>query len=362
MGRRRGGAVTLGAAGVLQALAAAALFGVASPAAKSLLSGVGPVMLAGILYLGAGLGLSVWWLARRVVADPSARPEAGLAARDLPLLCVAVAAGGILGPVLQMIGLARTPASTASLFLNLEVVFTTLLAGLVFREHLGRRVAAGMALVVAGGVTLSWTGRLDAVPWGSLAIVGACLAWAIDNNVTRRIAHRDPVQIAAVKGVIAGAFSLALAFAAGGSWPARGYVAGAALLGIASYGASLVLFVLALRQVGTARTIAYFSLAPFVGAAVSWGALGEEVSLRAVLAALLMAAGISLLVRERHEHPHRHEATDHDHRHRHDEHHRHAHGPHDPPGSPHAHPHHHDAVVHGHRHLPDEHHRHSHGG
>lgn len=314
-----------GRAVVAFALGAAVLFGITSPAAKVLLADAAPLVLAGLLYLGAGAGLSAWWILRRVLHGPGA-PAAALRARDLPALAGAVLFGGVLGPALQMAGLRVTPASTASLLLNLETVWTSLIAWIVVREHVDRRLAGGLALVVAGGVVLCAPGAAPgAPPWGALAIAGACLAWGVDNNVTRGLAERDPVQVAAIKGLAAGAFTLVAGLATGGAWPAGRIVLGAAALGVTGYGASLVLFVLALRHLGTGRTAAWFALGPFLGAAVAVLVLGEPPTAGMLGAGALMAAGAALLLGERHEHAHRHGDLVHSHPHYPDAEHRHDH-------------------------------------
>jgi len=346
--------------GVPLAIGAAVLFGLSAPFAKLLLRGAAPQLLAGLLYLGSGAGLLLVWMARR--ARSRGRAEAPLARRDAPWLAGAIAFGGVLGPLLLMAGLARTPASSASLLLNLEGVLTALLAWFVFRENFDRRIALGMLVIVAGGVVLSWEGR---VAWGGLAgplaVAGACLCWAVDNNLTQKVSAGDPVQIAMLKGLAAGGVNAAIALALGAAWPAPARVGGAMLLGFLSYGVSLVLFVLALRHLGTARTGAYFSTAPFVGAAVSLALFRERPTVGLLAGAALMAAGVWLHLTERHEHEHAHEAMAHEHLHTHDEHHQHAHGPDDPPGEPHSHPHRHEPLVHAHPHYPDIHHRHGHG-
>ncbi len=344
--------------GVAFSLIAAALFGASTPFAKLLLGeGVGPVLLAGLLYLGSGCGLSLWWLVRARLGTS----EASLARADLPWLAGAVASGGVAGPVLLMFGLAATPASTASLLLNLEGVFTALLAWFVFRENFDRRIALGMVVIAAGGVVLSWSGRPETgVPWGPLAVIGACLCWALDNNLTRKVSSADPVQIAATKGAVAGAVTTGIAFAAGAKVPEVPVLLGAAAVGFIGYGISLACFVLALRHLGTARTGAYFSTAPFVGAAVSLLVFREGVSWSLVAAGALMGLGVYLHLTERHDHEHDHEELVHEHAHAHDEHHQHAHGPDDPPGEPHTHPHRHAPMRHSHPHYPDLHHRHEH--
>lgn len=350
--------------GVLYALLAAALFGASTPFAKSLLGHTSPLMLAGLLYLGSGLGLLACWLLR---AAGSARvaPPAGLTRADLPWLGAAVAAGGVAGPVLLMIGLTRTPASAASLLLNMEGVFTGVLAWCVFKENFDRRILLGMAFIVAAGALLSWE-QMPAfgVPWGALAILAACLCWALDNNLTRKVSAGDALQIAMIKGLVAGAVNLAAALMLGLKLPGTATVLWAGLLGFCGYGLSLVLFVLALRHLGTARTGAYFSAAPFVGAAIALALPGETASPYFWLAAALMGAGIWLHVTESHSHAHVHEALEHDHEHEHDSHHQHAHEGEDGGGGDgklkHSHRHVHAPLSHAHEHYPDIHHRHGH--
>ena len=347
-------------AGIVYALAAAALFGASTPLSKLLLGSVDPWLLAGLLYLGSGCGLSLWLLlASRLTGKES--KEASLKRADLPWLAGAIVFGGVVGPVLLMLGLASTPAASASLLLNLEGVLTALLAWFVFKENFDRRIALGMAFITGGGVLLSWTGNTAAgVPWGALAIAGACLAWGIDNNLTRKVSGGNPIQIAAAKGLVAGSVNLGLALLVGSHLPNIQIVLAAGAVGLLGYGVSLTCFVLALRHLGTARTGAYFSLAPFVGAAMSLVIFQEGLPILFGVAAALMGIGIWLHLTERHEHQHQHEPMAHEHRHVHDEHHQHQHSPDDPPGEPHSHPHKHEAMTHSHVHYPDIHHRHEH--
>lgn len=346
--------------GVAMALVAAVLFGLSAPFAKLLLGETRPQLLAGLLYLGSGIGLSVVWLAQRRRGSR----EAPLSRRDFPWLAGAIGFGGVLGPLLLMVGLTRTPAAAASLLLNLEGVLTALLAWFVFHENFDRRIALGMVAIVAGGVVLSWEGRLE---WGGvvgpLAVAGAGLCWAIDNNLTQKVSGGDPVQVAMVKGLVAGTVNTILALILGATWPGGLHLGGALMLGFASYGVSLVLFVLALRHLGTARTGAYFSVAPFVGAAASLLVFRERPTASLLAGAALMGVGVWSHLAERHAHEHRHELMDHEHAHLHDEHHLHEHQPGDPPVTdpvPHAHRHHHDSLAHQHPHYPDLHHRHAH--
>jgi drug/metabolite transporter (DMT)-like permease len=343
--------------GIACALFSAALFGASTPLAKALLGDVGPWMLAGLLYLASGVGLAGLHAVRRIRSGLSA--EAPLTRRDLPWLAAVILAGGIAGPVLLMVGLSTTAAATASLLLNLEGLFTLGIAWVVFRENVDRRVALGAAAILAGALLLSWSGGPEGIGWGAAAIAAACLAWGIDNNLTRKLSSADPLQIAMLKGLVAGAVNIALAWSAGAAMPSAGPLLGAAVVGFLGYGVSLTLFVLALRHLGSARTGAYFSLAPFAGAAVAILAFGEPVTGRFLAAAALMGVGLYLHLAERHEHPHRHEPLRHEHRHVHDEHHRHDHEGWEGP-EPHSHPHAHKPLVHAHTHFPDIHHRHTH--
>lgn len=343
--------------GVLHALTAAALFGVSTPLAKVLTAGLSPVLLAGLLYLGSGVGLA--WI--RLVRDRGWKPS-GLDRADWPWLLGAVCFGGLLAPVALLFGLARTSASSASLLLNLEAVLTALLAWLVFREHASLRVVIGMAAIVAGGVALAWsTGDGASNGIGLLAVAFACLCWAIDNNLTRRIAAGDAVLVAGAKGLMAGLVNTALALSLGVALPDAITIIGTMALGLLGYGISLVFFVLALRGLGTARTGAYFSTAPFIGAAAAIVLLDEPMSPAFLVAAGLMATGVWLHLTERHEHEHRHEALEHAHGHVHDEHHQHDHDFPWDGSEPHAHRHRHGTVIHKHPHFPDIHHRHPHG-
>ena len=347
---------------ILYALASAALFGASTPAAKVLVGSVHPAVLAGLLYCGAGIGVA---LTRRLAAGliwaPQAQ-EAALSRNDIPWLAGAIVFGGIAGPLLLMVGLAATEAATASLLLTLEGAATALLAWFVFKENFDRRIATGMALLVAGALVLSWSGTptLESLI-GPLAIVAACIAWGLDNNLTRKVSLSDPLQIVELKGLIAGPVNLLLGFWAGGLLPALPFILGAALVGFIGYGISLAFFVLALRDLGTARTGAYFSTAPFLGAVIAVVALGEAVTLQLLVAGALMGIGVWLHLTEHHEHEHVHDTMSHAHPHVHDEHHRHEHRPDDPPGEPHTHVHVHRRLGHTHPHVPDMHHTHGHG-
>lgn len=345
---------TLRERGVLAAFGAAMLFGAGTPFAKQLLEAADPWLLAGLLYAGSGLGLFLYRRIRRAAPVDMRRSDA-------LWLGGAIVSGGMIGPALLMLGLSNMPASGASLLLNAEGVFTALLAWFAFKENFDRRIALGMALIVAGAVVLSWPGeaRFGAM-LPALAVLGACFAWGLDNNFTRKVALSDATFIAMAKGLIAGTTNIALALFAGAKFPAMTTIAGAAALGFLSYGVSLVLFVVALRELGTARTGAYFSTAPFVGAVLAIFLLAEPVSVQLVAAGVLMALGVWLHLSEHHEHAHRHQALTHEHDHEHDEHHRHPHDPPLQPGERHSHPHAHEPLKHSHPHYPDSHHRHDH--
>ena len=338
--------------GIFAALGAALLFGAGTPFAKLLLGPVSPWLLAGLLYLGSGIGLFIWRLLRRTETSRMTFAEMGW-------LAGAVVAGGMVAPALLMWGLVNMPASGASLLLNAEGVLTALIAWFVFRENFDRRIALGMVLIVAGALVLSWPQEMSfgaAMP--SLAVIGACLFWAIDNNLTRKVALLDASFIAMTKGLVAGAVNTAIALSLGAGLPSVTTGLAAATVGLISYGISLMLFVVALRHLGTARTGAYFSTAPFAGAAIAVVGMGEPVTENLMVAGVLMGLGVWLHVTERHDHAHDHTVLEHDHEHEHDAHHQHAHGHPVEAGTAHTHWHRHEPMSHTHAHYPDAHHQH----
>ncbi len=344
--------------GIPFALFSAVLFGASTPLAKSLLVSVDPWMMAGLLYLGAGIGLAALNVGRPLIGLPAV--EAPLRRMDLPWLGLAVLAGGLAGPLFLMFGLSVSDAATASLLLNLEGLATMAIAWIVFRENVDRRLLLGALAILAGAVVISWDGQAT-LQWGAVLIAGACLCWGVDNNVTRKISSSDPVQIAMIKGLVAGSLNLIIALTNGAHIPAPDLVAAICAIGFLGYGISLALFVLALRHLGTARTGAYFSLAPFVGAILAIVMLSEPLSFRLIIAGMLMAIGLWLHLTERHAHNHTHHAMEHEHQHIHDEHHQHDHD-HSPIDAtkPHSHRHRHVRMTHRHAHYPDIHHRHDH--
>lgn len=333
---------------MVQCGVAAVLFGAATPAAAKLGEHLSAFTLAGVLYLGAGIAMV-----------PFARglPHRAGARRSAPRLATAVLFGGMLGPVCLMLALDRAPSSSVSLLLNLEVVFTVLLAGLVFHEHLGRRVLTGTVSIAAAGVLLGWSGAVD-LRVGAVLAVAACACWAVDNTVTANLTAFTPAQITLTKGFVAGTANSVIGLASHGSF--NGAAMGLALLvGAVGYGASIMLWITGAREIGAARGQLLFAVAPFIGAALSWWLLAEPVTGRALAALALAASGVALVLHSGHSHRHLHAAVDHEHEHVHDDgHHDHEH----PDGfrGRHSHPHHHDAVEHAHEHVPDLHHKHTH--
>lgn len=344
--------------GVVYGLVAAVLFGVSTPVAKVLLGTISPLMLAGLLYAGSGLGLlllQTWRLSSPRRASSISMPRGS----EWTWLAGAVVLGGVAGPVALMYGLHATAASTASLLLVMEGVFTALLAWFLFRENFDRRIALGMLAIIAGGGILAWSPGGHGLSRGAILIVAACACWALDNNLTRKASASDAVTIAMMKGLVAAAVNLTLALLIGDDLPDVPILVGAAIVGFLGYGVSLVLFVLALRHLGSARAGAYFSVAPFFGAGVAVLLQGDPVTWQLVVAGVLMTLGVWLHVSERHAHEHVHEYLEHSHSHVHDEHHRHAHDSGDG-REPHTHAHVHGPLVHSHPHYPDVHHRHRH--
>ena len=344
------------------ALGAALLFGASTPLAKLLVGDVPALLLAGLLYLGSGLGLSLLlglrWARERAsgqAATPLAVPR-----NELAWLLGAIVFGGMLGPALLMLGLIHTGGAAASLLLNVEGVLTALIAWLVFKENADRQIVLGMGAIVGGGMLLSWDPAGATLSMGALFILGACLCWAVDNNLTRKVSTNDAMLVAGLKGLVAGACNTGLALATGASMPAMSTLVASLLVGFFGYGLSLTLFVVGLRLLGTARTGAYFSVAPLFGVVISllvWPSVPGPLFW---MAAALMALGVWLHVRERHFHDHTHEPLEHSHRHRHDDHHQHEHAFAWSGDEPHAHSHRHELLTHRHPHYPDIHHRHSH--
>jgi drug/metabolite transporter (DMT)-like permease len=351
--------LSMSARAATPALAAALLFGASTPLAKLLVGGTHPLLLAGLLYLGSGLGVGIL-LAARAASRTTQPGTLRIPLKELPWLAGAILFGGVLGPALLMLGLTQVGAASASLLLNVEGVLTAMLAWVVFKENADRRIVAGMVAIVAGGVLLAWEPGGTSLSPGALLIVGACLCWAIDNNLTRKVSTNDAMLVACLKGAFAGACNTALALASGAQLPGPVAVAASLMVGFFGYGLSLTLFVVGLRTLGTARTGAYFSVAPLFGVLISIALWPEMPRPQFWAAAALMTLGVWLHLRERHEHEHSHELLVHAHRHRHDGHHAHEHEFPWDGKEPHAHPHRHGALTHTHPHYPDIHHRHGH--
>ena len=343
--------------GVLAALASAVLFGATTPIAKQLLSGTQPLLIAGLLYLGSGVGVS----ALRLVQDRR-WSATGLVGRDWLWLVLSTLVGGVIAPASLMTGLVHADAASASLLLNLEVVFTGALAWVVFKEPAGSRVVFGLCAIFAGGLILVWPTGFTPVGslYAFLAIVAACFCWALDNNLTRKISASDARMLTAIKGLVAGTTNVALAVALGAALPQASHVALTLAIGFMGYGLSLVLFIVALRHLGTARTGAYFATAPFIGAAMALFLYGQPAESAFWVAAICMGLGVWLHITEDHVHEHVHEPMSHSHAHTHDEHHQHGHPFDWHGGEAHTHAHVHGLLRHRHAHFPDIHHRHGH--
>ena len=341
------------------ALVAAVLFGASAPLAKVFLGHLDPVPLAGLLYFGSGLALLVIRLFQSAKQSRKTQ-EAQLRGKDFGWLMGSIVAGGILAPILLLYGLRVTAAATASLLLNFEAVSTTLIAMVLFKEAIGRRAWLAVALITLSGILLSL--NLDGswgVSIGAVGIIAACFLWGLDNNFTRNISAKDPLVIAMVKGLVAGIFSLALAYMMGASFPSIGIIIGALLLGSLCYGLSIVLFIRAMRSLGAARTSALFGVAPLVGVVLSFLIFHGSPTLAFYLALPLMVAGAAILIREQHSHFHVHAELIHEHAHSHDDDH-HIHEHESLESERHSHVHRHEELQHEHQHMPDLHHRHSH--
>lgn len=347
---------------ILLALGAAVLFGASAPLSKLLLQEIEPITLAGLLYLGSGL-CAIFLRILRSKSEKEEPIEAKLTAHDIPWLAGAIIAGGILAPILLLVGLKSTASATASLLLNLESVATVLIASLIFKEAISRGVWWAIGLITMAGILLSLDLSSD---WGfsigAMAVIGACILWGIDNNLTRSVSAKDPLAIVAIKGITAGIFSLVLGSILGNSLPEGETITLALMVGGLCYGVSIALFVLAMRGLGAARTGTLFATAPFVGAGLSFILIQEQPAGLFFASLPLMILGVVLMVNESHEHSHSHVLVEHNHSHSHpDGHHIHENGSgSDGEEITHAHWHTHQPMAHAHAHAPDLHHRHDH--
>jgi drug/metabolite transporter (DMT)-like permease len=343
---------------ILYILISAALFGLSSPLAKLLLKDISPITLAGLLYLGAFLALFLYSLATN--SKKNEEKPARLGKKDLPWLVGAILAGGVIAPISQMLGLNLISGFSVSLLLNLEGVATAMIAVFFFRENVGKRLWFALLCMTGAGVLLGWNhGQNKFSIVGPLLILLAVVCWGIDNNLTRQISDKNPIQITYIKGLVGGIVSISVALIMGKTVPLDFTLLWALLLGAFSYGISLVFFIKALQGLGSSRTGAFFSLGPFVGAIASIVILREWLGWVMFPALVLMVLGTWLIVNERHEHAHTHSAVTHTHMHHHDDlHHRHMHPGETP--EPHAHTHGHPEIKHTHAHWPDAQHRHEH--
>jgi drug/metabolite transporter (DMT)-like permease len=342
------------ATGVLLAIASAVTFGLTTPVIAWAGRDAGPLATAALLYGGAVFAAFAMRLGRR----PSGAP---LARRDLPRIVAIAIAGAAVAPVCLAWGLARAGATAGSLVLNLEAVLTVLLAWLLYREPLGRRVVIAVGIMAAAGALLALdaSARSHTGLVGALAVTAATLCWAIDNTLTRPLAERDPLQVIAAKGALGATLTGVLALARGEPVPQLATIVALVACGATGYGLSLRLYLLAQRRIGAARTGSVFALAPFVGAGIAWSLGDRDASILTALAAAGFGFGVYLHVSEQHAHPHVHEPIEHEHAHRHDDsHHDHVHDP--PITGEHTHRHVHARLEHVHDHAPDVHHDHTH--
>jgi drug/metabolite transporter (DMT)-like permease len=341
---------------IFQALLAALFFGASAPVSKLLLGNVPPVLMAAFLYLGSGTGISFVKLSQRLASN---QREAGIKSPDVKWLGGAIITGGILAPIVLMISLQNTPASTASLLLNFEGVGTTLIALFFFHESISRRALTAIFVITLASIFLStdFTAGFG-LSLGALGVILACVLWGVDNNFTRNISAKDPLTIVAWKGLVAGSFSLLLGLLLGQRLPALTSILSILLLGFISYGLSTMLFIYSMRGLGAARTSALYGTAPLAGVLLSFIIFRDPVTLLFVFAATLMAAGALLLANEEHAHFHIHMPVVHEHRHTwSDEFHQHEEAD-ELAGKSHSHEHEHPGTEHEHEHMPDIHHRH----
>lgn len=347
---------------IIQALLAALLFGASAPLAKILLGQIDPVPLAAFLYLGSGTGLLAYQLIINII-EKEKKEEAPLSKKDFPWLLGAILFGGVVAPIILMTSLKITPASTAALLLNFEGVSTTLIALFFFKESIGKKVWIAVICITAASILLSWDFTNQwGFSLGALGVVGACVCWGIDNNFTRNISSKNPYTIVILKGFGAGTFSLMLTFLLKNHIPDIKVILLAMILGCFSYGFSIVLFVLAMRSLGSARTSAFFGTSPFIGTILAFLLYREIPGEMFITALPFMLLGTFFLLKEEHNHKHIHEHIIHEHRHCHnDNHHNHSHLSGEVPHSGyHSHVHEHEEMQHEHQHTPDIHHRHAH--
>jgi drug/metabolite transporter (DMT)-like permease len=339
------------------ALLSATLFGISTPLSKILVGDISPVMLVAFLYLGTALGMFLLGSILKFKKSPLSG-EARVRIRDVPWLLVAILAGGVIAPVLLMTSLEITPAATASLLLNFEAVATVIIAFVMFRESVGTRIWVALGIITFASILLSWNpGAALGLSIGAAGILLACFFWGVDNNATRNISGKDPLTIVTLKGFFAGSVALVLGVLGHQALPGITVIVAAMVLGFLCYGVSMALFILALRDLGAARTGSYYSIAPFIGAVFSFLIFGVYLDLQLLIALGLMVTGALVLATERHTHQHHHLPVEHEHLHHHPEEH-HVHSHEEEVAGDHSHPHIHEPLDHDHPHTPDIHHRH----
>jgi len=344
---------------ILMALLAAALYGISAPAAKLLLGEMPPLLLAALLYLGAGIGMLTINLLRRF--RRTGPIEARLTRRELPFVLGMIVLD-IAAPIFLMIALTLTTAANASLLNNFEIVATSIIALVVFKEAIGRRMWLAIGLITLASLLLSFADISSfSFSTGSIFVILACVCWGLENNCTRQLSSKDPQQIVVIKGFGSGLGALLIALANSQFQAHLVYIVLAMLLGFLAYGLSIYFYILAQRTLGAARTSAYYAVAPFIGVLISIVIFGQKITGLFIAAAVLMAAGAFFAATEYHRHLHRHDPVTHEHRHSHsDGHHAHQHQQPDDQLAEHSHLHTHESVEHTHRHTPDTHHTHQH--
>ena len=341
---------------ILYAILAASSYGISAPVSKVLLTGLPPAIMASLLYLGAGIGMCIANLFRN---NKTRNVEARITIKELPYTTAMIALD-IAAPIFLMFGLSMTSSATASLLNNFEIVATTVVALVVFKEAIGKRVWISIALITLSSIilTVEDLGNFS-FSIGALLVLLACACWGIENNCTRMLSLKDPLQIVVIKGLGSGAGSLLIALFIGDVSTNLIFIPAALIVGFVAYGMSIRFYILAQRSLGASRTSALYAFAPFIGVTLSLAVFRETPSVSFGVAFAMMCIGAYLAAFEKHEHEHEHVKLEHEHRHNHgDGHHNHKHEP--PVVKEHSHAHIHTEQQHKHRHTPDLHHVHTH--
>ena len=339
------------------AILAALLYGISTPVSKLLLLKLPATMMAACLYLGAGLGMLCLAMIQKLYKKGNR--EARLSGRDAPYV-VGMILLDIAAPIFLMLGLTMTTAANGSLLNNFEIVATSVIALFLFRESIGRRMWIAIGFITLSSILLSITekGSLS-FSLGSFFVLLACVCWGFENNCTRMLSLKDPLQIVIWKGFGSGTGALIIAFFVHEVVAEWLYIGIALVLGFVAYGLSIFVYILAQRKLGAARTSAFYAFAPFIGVIVSWIVLKEPITLIFVIALIMMLVGAYFAVTEQHQHLHLHLMEQHTHKHNHkDGHHNHVHE--EVVEGEHTHEHIHEQMEHSPGHLPDLHHRHIH--